>query len=304
MKILHFSQTDRNPFGENDSPLTVTEWANRITPVCSKSWLDNERARYWLALQDWNDGEIRRATKKQLHSNMLYTNTIAFFMAQKAGAIVKEGDQWVVDPSKLKELINGSIAGKLQITTAHLKMRLHGKKYFAGACSTVSALRTVRSHLQDLGLLDFEAVLPGSTFQPPTLQNVDFIGLLILHESCEREFFNRLIWDEEEQTDRQCNFNDLPDHHCAIVRTLFNHVFAGVSEYNRVGDEEYSGTEDFDDYSLEVYKPEVDPRYEIYEPKQALSACFWKRIFIKNLKHSGKYRSYQNGAIAAKEKPH
>lgn len=155
------------------------------------------------------------------------------FSSQKAGEVVAASQQGIVE---------------IEMTNMYLSKYL--KKHWPGACSSEHSCRNIRQLLSSnvwktntdeetgeiqqvwgLGFLDFTPKLSGTTVTPPTLENMDLVGLSQLYRCA------YLLWKDKMQkkfidTDP---FDLLPEHKGALMMVLFDSLFYGMVQFNSVG---------------------------------------------------------------------
>lgn len=187
---------------------------------------------------------IQDLTIPQLLAVMGVTNAYCWAALERAELLI---DGRIL-PQKAGEILAQS--GHASIEMSNLYLSNYLKKYWTGACSTEWSCRQVRAMLstgiwktrtdretgeiyeiQGLGFLDFMPKLKGSTVIPPTLKNMDLVGMAILYRCASR------MWSEKmKRKHPDCDpFELLPDHKGMLMVTLFDSLFFGMIQFNGAG---------------------------------------------------------------------
>ncbi len=153
-------------------------------------------------------------------------------------------------PQKAGDIIAASQTGVASIEMTNIYLSAYLKKHWSGACSSEHSCRNVRQLLstglwktrtnQDtgeieevwgLGFLDFTPKLSGTTVIPPTLENMDLVGMAQLYR-CAYQLWKEKMIRKFPDTDP---FDLLPEHKGALMLTLFDSLFYGMIQFNSVG---------------------------------------------------------------------
>lgn len=250
------------------------------TQRCSLSWIQQEREKASQA--------FLKKSVPQLLGIMSFLNTAAFFAALNAKAlttkeykVIKDHGDGIeelmetrldVEPHKFQALLNGSIAGTLEVVFTNKWQRKHNKSTWDGYCRSGGGIRAARQTLADYGLFEFDAVEAGSTVVPPTLRNLDIFRMLIAYEVCERILLETKMKHDEDGELRYFTIDDLPCHKGALMVTLFNAAFDGVAEYRR--------EEEVTERSREpMIEPQLNTSVGVCQLVVSIAKEFWQKRF-------------------------
>lgn len=132
-----------------------------------------------------------------------------------------------------QKIVNKGLNGTLEVKATNMKL-------CAIAGISLKSGRKCRAILQEMGLLDFDRVAPGSTFEPPTLRNVRVADLAILLEGIELSLrtYAGMIGYEDETAAQICTDTARESIRKAIgifapAIPLFNALTENVAQYNR-----------------------------------------------------------------------
>lgn len=241
---------------------------NQPPAIVSKKWLDQVR---FEAHQ-----RIKTLTQPRVKQCMAFVHYLLLWTGRASGAIegVDLQYQYMVNRDRLKELVNGSQAGTIFVQTSMMWLSKTIKNEWHGAAHSENSLRVMRSLLSELGLFKFQAVAPGSTYEPPILEEFDLLRALIVYEMLEEELMQRWKVDDSDEfgiVDRE--LSDLPKSN-GVAISLFNAVFEGVAEYRRV-EQIDRGTSDLKDVPEE---PRLNENSGVFvSVKRAID---WKKKFV------------------------
>ncbi len=140
--------------------------------------------------------------------------------------------------------------GEASIEMTNIYLSAYLKKHWPGACHSEHSCRNVRQLLstglwktrtnQDtgeieevwgLGFLDFTPKVTGTTVIPPTLENMDLVGMAQLYR-CAYQLWKERMIRKFPDTDP---FDLLPEHKGALMLTLFDSLFFGMIQFNSAG---------------------------------------------------------------------
>lgn len=273
---------------------SIFDESSQSPAIVQKNWIDQVRFEVYQAIKTLSIPRLKQA--------MAMLNYMLLWKARESGAIegVDLKYQYMVNRDRLKDLINGSQSGTIAVQTSMMWLSKTIKEEWHGAAYSENSLRVMRSLLSELNLFKFETVAPGSTYEPPVLEEFDLLRALIVYEMLEEELMQRWKIDDSDEfgiVDRE--LSDLPKSN-GVAIALFNAVFEGVAEYRRV---EPFGTLEQQDAPPE---PELNEDSGVFvSVKRAID---WKKKFIGfvQAKVSAKLEKYKQWRQeqAAKEAYH
>ena len=153
-------------------------------------------------------------------------------------------------PQVAGDIIAASQNGEASIEMTNIYLSAYLKKHWPGACSSEHSCRNVRQLLSTglwktrtnqetgeieevwgLGFLDFTPKLSGTTVIPPTLENMDLVGMAQLYR-CAYQLWKEKMMRKFPDMDP---FDLLPEHKGALMLTLFDSLFYGMIQFNSAG---------------------------------------------------------------------
>lgn len=194
-----------------------------LAPFASKEWIQRERIQA--------AANVKRFYRCTAIASQAFLNNILFFSAKNSEAIYKTDDGYAIDRGNLHALINGSLAGTLSVQISNTWQQSYFKAFWIGGNHSPGGIRAVRALLSSFGLFTFSPVKAGTTRQPPTLENIDFLRCLIYYEALENLLLSKPIAEDDDW--RFGTIEDLPSHKGNSARMLFEEAFRGTTQYRR-----------------------------------------------------------------------
>jgi len=194
------------------------------------------KAEYWDTVRDWS--------KAKLLGAMGYVNLVTFKLAMDYGALVPVEDaapkgkaNYTIDKRQLGELLHRSATGRLTYQVATTGVRKYLLEHWESAASSAPTLRKIRAVLSlELGLFTVEDIAPSGRkcdCPAPEWRQIDFVRLLLLHETLEEVLTDGNTSGIEMQRKTDGLPAEMPPYRGYWTVMLFNAVFEGVQEFRR-----------------------------------------------------------------------
>lgn len=235
-----------------------------------------------LTAQEIRDTEeLAAAFAQKMSSAKLFTmmanlNAYIWRAAANYKALTKDSEgNDVVALEGWNNLINASVAGKLEMHVAIKYLSAYIVKNWEGAFHSRPALMEYRKRMMSLGLFTYDMNRPEHVATPPLLQKVDIPRMLICYrvfDKIRRDRVNRQLATSENITAFDC----MPDHGGMTVITLYNALFFSRGDYqgNYYGDGDVSVPAS-DEIAVEK------PRWK-YPKIKGLCRAAWEKLVIRS----------------------
>lgn len=222
------------------------------------------KADYWRVVESW--------TPERILGAMGYINLVTFKIAMQCGALYQVDDNpkrmkntYAIDKELLGELLERSAAGRLSYQVATKGVSKYLSEYWESAANSMPTLRKIREAFsKEFGLFTYERIEASGRIcdcPAPQWRQIDFVGLLILHEVLEELLCDGNTSGIEMKRKKDELPSEMPEHRGFWTVMLYNAVFEGVQEFHRAIEEPslftfswgYADEEDYNEVAEDVW---------------------------------------------------